>query len=270
MELPTEAIALLGLPPARFSAARAEVARTLAQRGDRAAGVVKKLRRPVGVAWVLNRLSHDHPAEVRALLAAGDRLRAGQRRAVSGAGGEALREADAAVRQRARALRLVAERLLAAEGRPASGATLARIELLLRVAASGPAREALAAGTLEREPEVGEAGLSGLTLLAGGTAPPPAGAAPPRSGRREGARAAATRPLAREARDAARRRREHARAVAAAHTAAAKASARADREERAAEQAERRAREARERAASARTEANRAAARALEVERTGG
>jgi hypothetical protein len=273
VDLPPEATALLAVPPARFAAEREALARALAGRGDPAAPAVRKLRRPVGLAWVLNRLTRDHPREVRGLLEAGDRLRAGQRRAVSGAGAGALRDADAAVRERARSLRLEAERLLAAAGRPAAAATLARIELLLRVAASGPAREALAAGTLAREPEVGDAGLSGLTILAGGAAPVTRSAE-----RREAPRGAQERVARqREAREGAaedvrdsRRRKEHARAVAAAHAEAARARSRAEKAERMAERAEKAAGEARERAAQARTEASRAAARALEVERTGG
>lgn len=276
---------LLALPPARFTAERSEVARALAARGDPAAAAVRRLRRPVGLAWVLNRLSRDHPREVRGLLEAGDRLRAGQRRAVSGAGAAALREAEAGVRERARALRLEAERLLSAAGRAPAATTLARVELLLRVAASGPAREDLGAGTLAREPEVGDAGLSGLTLLSGGgtaPAPDPAPAAAPKapapSGPRRSARAAARetrereqaerRRAAQEARDTERRRRERDRAVKAAHGAAAKAAKRAEVAERAAARADSAARDARERAAAARTEASRLAARALEVERT--
>jgi hypothetical protein len=284
VDLPPEAAALLALPPARFTAARAEVARALAARGDPAAAGVRKLRRPLGLAWVLNRLSRDHPAEVHALLDAGDRLRAGQRRAVSGAGAGALREAEGEVRERARGLRGEAERLLAAEGRPAPATTLARIELLLRVAASGPGREDLAAARLDREPAVGDAGLSGFTLLAGGgTAAPPAPERREVPGPARGARSTAAAPAARatrdrereaqrqaarEAREAGRRRRERARAAAAAHAAAAKARARAEQAERAADAAEQRAHEAREQAAAARAEATRATARALEVERS--
>lgn len=288
MDLPPEAAALLAVPPSRFGAERAAAARALADRGDPAAAAVRKLRRPVGLAWVLNRLSRDHPRELRALLGAGDRLRAGQRRALSGQGAEALREAEGALRGAARALRLEADRLLAAEGRPAPAATLARIELLLRVAATGAAREPLAAATLAREPEVGDAGLSGLTVLAGGLPAGPPGPAPRsvarrgRDGRGAPRRGAAGDARERErrgrderkraaqaAREAERRRKEHDRAARAAHREAARAAARAGREERAAEEAERRAREARGRAAEARAEASRAAARALEVERTG-
>lgn len=150
----------------------------------------------MGLAWVLNRLGRDHPREVRALLDAGERLRAGQRRAVSGAGGGALREAEDALRARARALRAEAERILSGEGRPADGASLARIELLLRVAATGSARDALAAGTLAREPEVGDAELSGFTLLAGGRGgPPPALPVQPERGTRAEANRLAARAL---------------------------------------------------------------------------
>jgi hypothetical protein len=268
VDLPDEAQALLALPPARFTAERDAVAARLAATGDPAAAAVRKLRRPVGLAWVLNRLALERPREVEGLLAAGDEVRAGTRRAVSGAGAGALRDAEQALRERARRLRLEAERLLAAEGRPPSAAALGRVELLLRVAALGDERDALRSGSLLREPEVGAADLSGFTVVAGGAA---------RAGSEGGVRAPSAN-AAREVRnDRARERearakeerelRERRRAIAAARAEAARADRRAAQEARRAGEAERRAREARERAASAKAEADRLNARALELER---
>ena len=276
MDLPPEAQALLALPPARFTSERNALAAALAARRDPAAARVRKLARPIGLAWLLNRLARERPREVEALLAAGDAVRAGQRRAVSGAGSGALREAEGALRERARALRLEGERLVAAEGRPAPPA-LARLELLLRLAATGTDREAFREGALGREPAPWGGELSGFELVAGGKGAAPSRAPPARRGgaaepaalrARRGREERAERERAeRERRDEERELRDRARALAKARAAAAQASRRAEREERAAGEAERRAREARERAAAARAEAARAAVRVLELQR---
>jgi hypothetical protein len=286
VDLPDEAQALLALPPARFTAERDAVAARLAATGHPAAAAVRKLRRPVGLSWVLNRLALERPREVEGLLAAGDELRAGTRRAVSGAGAGALRDAEQALRERARQLRLEAERLLAAEGRPPSAAALGRVELLLRVAAVGDEREALRSGSLLREPEVGAADLSGFTVVTGGAAargkaraptPSPRPSPPARAGGEGGVRAT-TAKAAREVRnDRAHERearakeerevRERRRAIAAARAEAARADRRAAQEARRAEQAAQRAGAARERAAAAKAEADRLNARALELGR---
>lgn len=172
---------LLATAPQRFTAARESLGRELADRGDAAGAlVVRKLRRPVGLAWVLNRVSRDRPEDTAALLAAGDRLRVGQRRALAGHGAAELRAAEEALRAAARTLRGRAREVLEAEGRAPSPGALARVELLLRVAATSPgdAREALRTATLSREPEVAAGDLSGLGLVAGGDAAAAARVAP--------------------------------------------------------------------------------------------
>jgi hypothetical protein len=162
---------LLATAPQRFTAARESLARELADRGDAPGALaVRKLRRPVGLSWVLNRVAQERPDEIVALLAAGDRLRVGQRRALAGQGAAELRAAEGALRGAARALRGRARDVLEQEGRPPDPAALARVELLLRVAATAPgdARAALRTGSLLREPEVAAGDLSGLGLVAGG------------------------------------------------------------------------------------------------------
>lgn len=272
MDLPDDAKALLGLPPSRFVAERNALAAALAARGDPAAAAVRKLPRPVGLAWVLNRLAREHRQDVDALAAAGDRLRRSQRRAVSGAGAGDFREAEEALRDLARRLRTAVEPLLAAEGRAVPAATLARLELLLRVAATGPARAALREGLLEREPAPGEE-LSGFAVLAGGGGTPaePVRAAAPPAGRRKAPR----RDAAREAREREERareereRRERLRALGAAQRAAAAAARLVEREERAAAEAEERAVEARERARQARVKAEELRGKVRELEKDG-
>jgi hypothetical protein len=275
VDVPRAAEPLYALPPSRFVAERDALARSLVQRGDGAASAVRKLRRPVGLAWVLNRLAREHPREIAALVAAGDRLRAGQREALSGRGPEALRAAEDELRQRARALRAEAARILGAEGKPPPDSTLGRIELLLRVAAPipGPARDALTRGLMEREPEIAPGELTGFTVVAGGRAgPDPGGRAAQGGGARaaRGATADARRVRAAEraARaEAKRKRRELERMTARAQRDASAARAIAEREERAAAKAAEHAHEARRRAAEARANAERLAARARELSR---
>ncbi len=274
VDIPDAAVELFSLPPSRFTAERNALAKALGDRRDPASAAVRKLARPVGLAWVLNRLARKRPREVEALLAAGDRLRAGQRRAVAGRGADDLREAEAELRDRARALRSDGERVLAEEGRAAAPTALARLELLLRVAAtsSGAAREALRRGVLAREPEIASGELGGFALLQGGRAE----AArqdharevreerPARDGREARAREARER----EAREReGRERKERARAIAAARRAADAARKGAERAERDASDADTHARRAHERAAAARAEAERTAARLRELER---
>ena len=241
--LPAGAEALLALAPDRFVAERNALAARLAAPGDAAgAGQVRRLRRPVGLAWLLNRLAQTRPAELEALLAAGDHLRAGQRRAIAGEGPEALREAEEAVRGSARALRTEAAGAMEEAGRRADPAALARLELLLRVVAGAPGelREALRRGVLEREPEVGGGDLSGLGVVPGGvparstraaTAPVRAREAPPsvapaRARRLAGERA--ERERVRAEHEARVRAKREARARAAAERTLAKAQAEAD------------------------------------------
>jgi hypothetical protein len=263
VDLPRAAEPLLALPPSRFTAERTALARSLAERGDPAAAAVRKVPRPVGLAWVLNRLARERPRDLAALLAAGDRLRAGQRRVLSGGGAAELRAAEDELRARARTLRAEAERILAGEGRPAAVAALARIELLLRVAAPqpGPARQALERGVLAREPELAAGGgLTGFAVVPGGRGAARTAGAAGDTARRGGdgereARAREERERRGRQRLAERVRRE-ARA----------AAERARREERAAAAAAARSRTAAERAARARAEADRLAARLRELE----
>jgi len=270
VDIPDAAVELFSLPPSRFTAERNALAKALGDRRDPASAAVRKLARPVGLAWVLNRLARKRPREVEALLAAGDRLRAGQRRAVAGRGADDLREAEAELRDRARALRSDGERVLAEEGRAAAPTALARLELLLRVAAtsSGAAREALRRGVLAREPEIASGELGGFALLQGGRA---------EAARQDHAREVREPREVRDARAARedreararalRERKERSRAIGAAQRAADAAGKRADREEHAASDADARARRARERAAAARAEAERAKTRLRELER---
>jgi hypothetical protein len=71
---------LYGVPPPEFTAARAEEARAAKEAGDvRLSREIAKLRKPTVSAWAVNRLSREHPDELRELLEVGERLRAAWR-----------------------------------------------------------------------------------------------------------------------------------------------------------------------------------------------
>jgi hypothetical protein len=151
MRLPAAAEALLALPPGRFVAERDALAKALAARGDAGAEPVRRLRRPVGMSWMMNRLARERPEGVEALLAAGERLRTGQRRALAGQGSIDLRAAERELREAARALRLAAEPVAAERGRAATPAELARAEARAeRVASAASAAEARARAARSR------------------------------------------------------------------------------------------------------------------------
>lgn len=105
---PEVAARLYALPPDAFVRARESLARELAAADDPRAAAVRKLRRPVGSAWVLDRLAVAEREKVDALAAAGDALRAAARGALEGRGAEAVRAAETRVHEVARALRLAA------------------------------------------------------------------------------------------------------------------------------------------------------------------
>jgi len=258
MDLPAAAVALFALPPSRFVEERNALAKELAARRDPAAGAVRKIGRPTGLAWVMNRLAHGRPRDVEALLRAGDRLRAGHRRALAGEGAEELRAAEEEVRERARGLRTEAQAALGEAGRRADPGVLSRLELLLRVVASGagPEREAFRRGVLEREPAVATEDVGGLAVLAGGhpspaVAPKGDGAARARDERRASTREAS------KAREAERARKDSRRELVRAEAALRRADDAAHRAEEAARRATERARELRARADAARQEAAR-------------
>lgn len=70
-----EVDALYGLPLEDFTAERNALARSLRERGERAAAQeVGKLPKPTRVAWMVNQLARARPRELAAYLKAGDKL----------------------------------------------------------------------------------------------------------------------------------------------------------------------------------------------------
>ncbi|MBW3577308.1 MAG: hypothetical protein KY462_06135 [Actinobacteria bacterium] len=77
------------VPPDEFVATRDELVGRFRDAGDRdAAEQLSSRRRPTIAAWAVNQLTRRHPDDVRQLLAAADRVRRAQRRALSGRDGQ--------------------------------------------------------------------------------------------------------------------------------------------------------------------------------------
>jgi flagellar biosynthesis GTPase FlhF len=160
-EPPAVAARLYALPPDEFVPAREALGRALAEARDPLAAAIRKLRRPVGLAWVLNRVAASEKELVETLVASGDRLRAAQQAALEGRGAGPLREAEVQVREAARALRLAAAPVLARGDHAAPAAVMAHLEVLVRALATAPdeVRRRFRRGVLEREPGVGGGAL---------------------------------------------------------------------------------------------------------------
>jgi hypothetical protein len=154
---------LYTLPLTEFTAARDALAKRLRSESDRAqAEEVKKLRKPSATAWALNQVRRSDPHAVDALLAAGQRLRDAQEGLL--AGGE-RDELAAAVAEERRLVSEVAE--LAARRLESGASAAARTKLtatLRAVATDVEARALLQSGTLTRDYESSDFGLSGMAF----------------------------------------------------------------------------------------------------------
>ena len=133
-DLEQELDGLYALPLEEFTKARNDLAARLKQAHQaEAAELVRALKKPSVVAAAANRLAREEPQQVVALLAAGERLRDAQQRALSGgAKPDEVNEAAAAERDALRALLGSARRLL---GERSSATLLDRLGQTLRAAA---------------------------------------------------------------------------------------------------------------------------------------
>ncbi len=162
---------LYSVPLDAFIPARDAMVKDLKAAGDAdAAKRVKAARKPVVPAWAVNRLVRDDPGAIDELLALGERLRAEQRRAISGGDVDALREALDERRRIVRALTRAAMAIL----RSAATGTAAHEEeitaTLEAAAADEESGDAVRAGRLEKplRPPSGFADAGGLRVLEGG------------------------------------------------------------------------------------------------------
>ncbi len=133
-------------PPGEFIAARNELAKQIGKSAGKAeADKVRASPKPTPSAWGVNALFEHEGERMDALLAAGERARAGQKEAVSGGGAAGLRASLEAARKLAEDLRRRGAALLSAAGVAVSKATSERLATNLQALAFSPAAEAEAA-----------------------------------------------------------------------------------------------------------------------------
>ena len=188
---------LYAAPLDEFVAERDALAKQLRSDGDReAADRVKALRKPSAAVWAVNQLARRQQKDYRALLKAGDKLRATQEKVLGGESPDKLQQAAAAERELVDRLTEKGGAVLEVAGHKPTDATLRRVSGTLHAAATRPdLREAAESGRLEHEEET--AGF-GFELLSGGVPKAPQ----PRQGDDK---------RARERREAAEQRLEEAR-----------------------------------------------------------
>ena len=147
---------LYGLPLEDFVAQRDALAKRLRADGDRdAAAEVKRLPKPTRAAWAVNRLARERPAEITALMEAGEALSGAQEQLLQGAEPEVLRGAADAARRLVDAL--------AAEA-PADGPTRDKVRATLHAATVDEGvRAEVASGRVVKERSA--SGFGGLDAL---------------------------------------------------------------------------------------------------------
>ena len=134
-DLEQELDGLYALPLEEFTKARNDLAARLskAHQNEAPADLVRALKKPSVVAAAANRLAREEPHQVVGLLAAGERLREAQQRALAGDGkAEEVNEAAAAERDALRGLLASARAQL---GERSSATLLDRLGQTLRAAA---------------------------------------------------------------------------------------------------------------------------------------
>ncbi|HYH97210.1 hypothetical protein [Hyalangium sp.] len=150
-EIATRQRELYALPLDQFTRARDALAKELASKGRaKDAQAIRKLKRPVVGAWVVNRLAQQQPEHLGEFLDSARALEKAHRRAMSGLASEPFKEANRAFQQSLDALMKDITALLAATGRPATGDLIRQVEETLRTAALGTEEErtVLTQGTL--------------------------------------------------------------------------------------------------------------------------
>jgi len=159
---------LYTLDPEEFVPARDAIVRRLRKADRAAAAEVARLRRPTVPAWALNVVSRAHPAEVKAVLAAGERLRKAQEKALRG-DATALRAATAERRDAVAAVTALVAGLLGDRAPSQAGAVSATLEA---ATVDPDVAELLRAGRLDRERSAAAAGF-GFGDVGDWTLPPP-------------------------------------------------------------------------------------------------
>ena len=278
-------------PLGDFTAGRQALAKRLRQAGDARAAEVAGLAKPPLSAWAVNRLFASEPKGVAALVGAGERARAAQRKVVAKGDPAALRQAIEAARAEVERLTQRGAAILTEADRTPGEAIVERLRTNLEALAFNPAAAPVAErGWLDEDLEPpGFEVLAGLQLAAAGGRPAPAAKAPPAAaktppgkpagkkatvhGFEEGRRAAVAR-RERAAQEETERRERAREAVARreridqAKTELRRAETEVDTRRRDSERADRAAEEARAKLARAREAAARARAALEEAERS--
>jgi hypothetical protein len=146
---------LYGIEPEEFVPARDAIVRELKRTDKAAAAEVARLRRPTVAAYGINVVAREHPAEVAALLAAGERLRKAQEKALRGDAG-ALR---AATEERRKAVAAVADLVAEVLGDRASAQAGAVSATLEAATVDEDVAEVVRAGRLDKERSAAGAGF---------------------------------------------------------------------------------------------------------------
>jgi hypothetical protein len=168
-DIPSRQRALYALPLGEFTRARDALAQELKAKGQaKQAQETRQLKRPVVTAWVVNQLAQRSPEKLEALLAAARGLESAHRKALSGLGPEALKEANRTFQQALEALMAEAHKTMAAQGRAVTGELFRQAEETLRAAALGTEedRATLSQGMLTQPlQQSGLGAFSPLTLI---------------------------------------------------------------------------------------------------------
>jgi hypothetical protein len=162
-ELEAELDNLYAALPTDFTRARNDLAQRLKQAGQvEAAAGVKQLRKPTVPLWAVNQLARRHPDDVRALLAAGERLRVAQQAALRGESQE-LRAATAEEREILYGLTQRGAALMREAGHSADAKRIA--DTLRAAAVDESGRKLLQRGQLSEELEAsGFGGFAGMEI----------------------------------------------------------------------------------------------------------
>jgi DNA polymerase III gamma/tau subunit len=145
-DLDDEIARLYRRPPGEFIAARNELAKQIGKGAGKAeADKVRAYPKPTPSAWAVSALFEHEGERMDALLAAGERARAGQKEAVAGRGAESLRAGLDTVRKLVEELRRRGAARLKEAGVALSKTTSERLATNLQALALSPAAEAEAA-----------------------------------------------------------------------------------------------------------------------------
>jgi hypothetical protein len=162
---------LYQVPLAEFTAGRQALAKRLRQAGDPRQSAVRELRKPSLSAWAVNLLLAREHRAMAALVGAGERARAAQRRVGKGGDATALRDLVATIRGETERLTGRGVEILTEAERAPGAAIVERLRTNLQALALDPTSAPVAArGWLDED--LAPPGFELLAALQVATAPP--------------------------------------------------------------------------------------------------